>query len=79
MLSAHQLHDFSIVTEEGGVARYDERLDTAVQTIGEQVASCRSRCVTSCSEGVRVEIPALHSRRASHHRIVTQMVVAARD
>ena len=79
MLSAHHLHDFSIVTEAGGVARAAERLDMAVQTIGEQVASCRSRCVTSCSEGVRVEIPALHSRRASHHPIVTHMVVAARD
>ena len=79
MLSAHHLHDFSIVTEAGGVARAAERLDMAVQTIGEQVASCRSRCVTSCSEGVRVEIPAFHSRRASHHPIVTHMVVAARD
>ena len=79
MLSAHHLHGFSIVTEAGGVARAAERLDMAVQTIGEQVASCRSRCVTSCSEGVRVEIPALHSRHASHHPIVTHMVVAARD
>ena len=51
MLSAHHLHDFSIVTEAGGVARAAERLNMAVQTIGEQVARCRSRCVTSCSEG----------------------------
>ena len=45
------MHDLCIVTEAGGVARAAERLDMAVQTIGEQVARCRSRCVTSCSEG----------------------------